>query len=293
MHLNGFDLELPIPKLRKPHAFVTLRPWIDVGSVGRLAFRTLERHFEARDLAKLSRPGVFFDFTRYRPNIYTLDGKREVTVPNVNVRYATGPGENDFIFLHLLEPHLNGETYVKCVVQLLKHLEIERYCLLGSMYDLVPHTKPILVTGSSNNEETSDLVKTYGVNSSNYEGPTSIITTINQYLNKVGIETMGLIAHLPQYAQTEVNHAGRLRLLNIICELYGFSMDLGRIALRAKQQNDELSTAMAQSPEVKALVEQLELQYDKRLNKEEDNDYDLSPEIEDFLDEMGNQFSQN
>ena len=70
-------------------------------------------------------------------------------------------------------------------------------------------------------------------------------------------------------------------------------MDLGRIALRAKQQNDELSAAMAKSPEVKALVEQLELQYDKRLNKDEDNDYDLSPEIEDFLDEMGNQFSQN
>ena len=50
---------------------------------------------------------------------------------------------------------------------------------------------------------------------------------------------------------------------------------------------------MDQSPEVKALVEQLELQYDKRLNKDEDNDYELSPEIEDFLDELGNQFSQN
>ena len=294
MHLNGFDYELPAqPKLRKPHAFVTLRPWIDVGSVGRLAFRTLERHFDAKNLATLSRPGIFFDFTRYRPNINTVNGKREVTIPNVNVRYAKGPGKNDFVFLHLLEPHLNSESYVKCVVKLLKDLKIERYCLLGSMYDLVPHTKPILVTGSASNNETAEKVKTYGVTASNYEGPTSILTMINQQLNEIGIETMGLIAHLPQYAQTDVNHAGRLRLLNIICDLYNFSLDLERIEIRAKQQNDELSAAMIKSPEVRALVEQLELQYDKQNSNDEKSDYTLSPEIEDFLDEIGGEFSQN
>ena len=59
------------------------------------------------------------------------------------------------------------------------------------------------------------------------------------------------------------------------------------------EQPEKSSPLHAKSPEVKALVEQLELQYDKRLNKDEDNDYELSPEIEDFLDELGNQFSQN
>ena len=297
MQFNGFELEEPLPELRRPHVFATLRPWIDVGSVGRLAFRSLERHFEAKDLGKLSRPGVFFDFTRYRPNIYTMDNQRLVTVPTINVRYAKGPRDNDFVFLHLLEPHLNGEVYVKCVVKLLESLNVERYCLIGSMYDLVPHTKPILVTGSTTSQEVSNLVKELGVNSSTYEGPTTIVSMISQALIKSGVDTMGLVAHLPQYAQTDVNHAGRLRILKIICELYGFSMDLERIELRAKQQNSELTSAMEQSPEVKNLVEQLEIQYEKRIRVTEDGSMEdepnLSPDVRDFLDQMGNQFSQN
>ena len=81
MKLGAFEIEEPLPRLRNLHAFATLRPWVDVGSVGRLTFRSLERHFQANDLAKLARPGVFFDFTRYRPTIYTVDGQRQVTVP--------------------------------------------------------------------------------------------------------------------------------------------------------------------------------------------------------------------
>ena len=60
MKLGAFEITEPLPKLRNPHAFATLRPWVDVGSVGRLTFRSLERHFQAQDLATLTKPGVFF-----------------------------------------------------------------------------------------------------------------------------------------------------------------------------------------------------------------------------------------
>src|SRR3972149_7757671 len=131
MKFKAFEMEEPIPELREPHVFATLRPWVDVGSVGRLPFRSLERHFQAQDLATLSRPGIFFDFTRYRPTTFTVEGQRQVSVPNVHVRYARGPWENDFILLHLREPHMNGEGFVYSIVKLIEKLGARRYCLLG------------------------------------------------------------------------------------------------------------------------------------------------------------------
>jgi predicted ATP-grasp superfamily ATP-dependent carboligase len=297
MKFGPFEIEEPIPELRNPHAFATLRPWVDVGSVGRLSFRSLERHLQAQELAKLSRPGTFFDFTRYRPTIYTVEGQRQVTIPTVHVRYARGPGDNDFIFLHLLEPHMNGEGYVHSIVKLLEKFNVKRYCLLGAMYDLVPHTRPILVTGSATGETTLQQVQSLGVHSSSYEGPTSIASLISQEATNLGIETMGLIAHLPQYAQMDVDHAGRLRLLELLCKLYDFDMDLERVQMRAKQQNDEISSAMNRSTEVKGLVEQLERQYEDRVKRMEEGrdeeDPELSPEVQDFLDHVGDQFNQN
>lgn len=290
-------MEEPVPQLRKPHAFASLRPWVDVGGVGRLTFRSLERHFQANDLAKLSRPGTFFDFTRYRPTIYNQDGERQVNIPNAIVRYAEGPGENDFIFLHLLEPHLNGEGYVNSIVKLLERMGAERYCLLGAMYDLVPHTKPILVTGTATGEQTLQQVRDLNVRASSYEGPTSIAAMISQEVAKLGMETMGLIAHLPQYAQLDADHAGRLRLLELISKLYGFEMDLARIKERARRQYEEISVAMNRSPEVKGLVEQLEHQYEERLRRTQEGSpeepTELSSEVQSFLDQLGDQFGQN
>ena len=297
MKLGAFEITEPLPKLRNPHAFATLRPWVDVGSVGRLTFRSLERHFQAQDLATLTKPGVFFDFTRYRPTIYNINGERQVTTPNVQVRYAYGPDENDFVFLHLLEPHLHGEGFVQSVVKLLEHLGIVRYCLIGAMSDMVPHTKPILVTGSATSQETLQTVRDLGIFSSSYEGPTSITSLISQQIASVGVETMGLMAHLPQYAQMDVDHVGRLRILEILCSIYGLDMNLERVQTRARQQHDEISAAMNRSPEVRTLVEQLEKQYDERLKRmsegRPDEDPELSPNVLDFLDQLGEQFSQN
>ena len=277
----------------------TLRPWVDVGSVGSLTFRSLERHLQAEELGKLSRPGIFFDFTRYRPTIYTTpDGERKVTVPNVSIRYAKGPGDHDFIFLHLLEPHLNGEGFVQCIVKLLDKLGVSRYCLVGGMYDLVPHTKPLLVTGTATGDQTLKQVEGFHIRASSYEGPTSIAAMVSQEATKLGIDTMGMIAHLPQYAQLEEDHTGRLSLLEVLSRMYDLDMDLERIRRRAQRQNEEVTSAMNRSPEVRGLVQRLEAEYDDKVMKQEQGEGTeesppLSPEVEDFLKQIGDQFGQN
>ena len=65
-----------------------LRPWIDVGRVGTLALNVLERHLGAVELGRLARPGTYLDFTRERPRMRIVDGRRRLSTPNTVVRFA-------------------------------------------------------------------------------------------------------------------------------------------------------------------------------------------------------------
>src|SRR5262245_26307971 len=140
MRIGAFEINEPVPELREPHALVMIRPWVDVGSVGSLTLRRMERHFGSQELGKLARPGTFFDLTRYRPNVRTVNGERVTTYPNSNINYAQPEGGPDLLFMHLLEPHSMAEDYVDSIIELLQHFKVSVYCRIGAMYDSVPHT---------------------------------------------------------------------------------------------------------------------------------------------------------
>jgi hypothetical protein len=147
MRIGAFELYDPIPELKNPCVLATLWPWIDVNNVASHTLSEVETQLQAKELGRLVKPGHFFDFTRYRPTLYYEEGIRKLKLPNVTLRYANRAGGNDFIFLRLLEPHALSEFYVDSVLKVLKFLKAKKYCLLGSMYDAVPHTKPLIVNG--------------------------------------------------------------------------------------------------------------------------------------------------
>ena len=144
MRIGAFEIDEPLPELREPHALVTLRPWVDVGRVGRQTLIRLERHLDAREIGKLARPGNFYDLTRYRPRIMNVGAERRVTIPNTTVLYAKREQPPDLLFLHILEPHAFGEDYCDSVLELLKHFQVRRYTQVGGVSDAVPHTRPLL-----------------------------------------------------------------------------------------------------------------------------------------------------
>ena len=291
MRIGAFELAEPLPDLRNPHAFALLRPWVDVGSVGSLTIAVLEGQFKAQPLGKLIEPGNFFDFTRYRPVIRLIEGHREVRVPNSFINYAKGPHDNDLIFFHLLEPHMLGEAYAESILKVLRKLGISRYCLVGAMYDAVPHTKPLIVTGTASGSAESAL-RTLGVRSSDYEGPTTIAILTSLEAPKYDIEVMTLIVHLPQYSQLDEDYAGRLRLLEVICSLYDFPLDLEQSKHEADEQYAKLSLAAEKQPGVKEIIQRLEAYYEARISKAEEETPKLSPEVERFLREIDKSFGQ-
>jgi len=293
MRLGAFELNEPVPALKEPHALATLDPWIDVGSVGTLALAWLEKYFEAKELARITRPGNFFDFTRYRPTSFFKEGRRQVTVPNTYVTYAQPPAGHDFLFLHLLEPHSHSEVYVESISRLLARFGVTRYCLIGSMYDFVPHTRPLIVTGGAVGRRVTHELERLGVESSNYQGPTTIISLVAQRAPEMGMETMSFIVHLPQYTQLDEDYAGAVRLMEMLGLLYGIPKDEAYYG-KAKEQLDEISQALDKNPQLKGIVREIEAHYEERLRtRREQQPPRLSPEVEKFLSDMERRLREN
>lgn len=291
MRLGAFEIDEPIPELTEPHALAMLRPWIDVGSTGTLTLSWLEKQTNAKRLAELARPGSYFDFTRYRPMLYGSQEQRQMVIPNCYVTYGRQEENRDFLFLHLLEPHTLGEIYVDSVLQLLVRFGVKRYCLIGSMYDFVPHTRPLLVTGGASDEKTKYELERAGVSPSDYEGPTTICFLISQRASEWGIESVTMIVHLPQYTQLDKDYMGVVRLEEVISAIYGIPVDEASM-VEAERQREQINAEVARNPQMLGIVEQLEHSYDARIREEkEKKDFPtLSPEVEEFLREMERRF---
>ena len=289
MRLGCFEIIGPLPELKSPHAIATLRPWIDAGNVGTLTLERMEKHFGAVDLGSVAKPGTFFDFTRYRPMMFNREGNREIAIPNSTISFAKRENGNDFVFLHLLEPHMFSETYITSVLLVIKMLGVRSYSLLGSMYDSVPHTRPLLITGGAMGNNPSKL-EALGIRPGHrYQGPTTICHLITQEAAHLGLETMSLMIHLPQYTELENDYTGELALLQILSILYDFPV--GEVEKhKAEKQYAEIDEVVKANRKLKSALAQLEASYDARAESRKEDLPQLSSEVENFLKEMENRF---
>lgn len=283
MRIGAFEVEEPLPELNTPCVFAILHPWIDVNGVGTMVLNELETQFGAKELARLARPGRFFDFTRYRPTLYLEGGIRKISIPNITLRYAKREGGNDFLFLHLLEPHALSEVFVDSILRLLTRLKVKRYVLLGSMYDAVPHTRPFIVNGGAIGKEAELDLKKSGALKSHYQGPTTITFLITQKAPELDMEAVWFIVSLPQYVVLDEDYLGKVRLMEILNLLYRIPVDK-RDFEKALEQRSMISQKVERSAELKNLLPQLETLYDLRIkSKEGERVPKLSSEIEEIL----------
>lgn len=283
MRIGAFEVKEPIPELKEPYVLVILRPWIDVNQVGTLVLDELETRFETEELARFVKPGHFFDFTRYRPTLYLEKGIRRVTIPNVILRYTRREGNRDLLFLHLLEPHVLSEVYIDSILRLLRALKAKRYILLGSMYDAVPHTRPLIVNGGAIGDRAGLDLKRSGALPSRYQGPTSITTLITQRAFEFGMEANWFIVSLPQYVVLEEDYLGKIRLMEILNLLYHIPIDKQDFE-RALEQRTLINQKVERTPELKSLIPQLETMYDIRAkSREGEHQSALSSEVEEIL----------
>mgnify|MGYP002399349779 FL=1 len=281
--IGSFQLRTPVPECNEPYVLATLHPWIDVNNVGSMVLDELDAQFGAAELGRLSKPGDFYDFTRYRPVINLEEGVQGMSIPNTSIRHARREGQNDLLLIRLLEPHAHAELYISSVVKLLKTFKARKYILLGSMYDSVPHTRPLLVSGYGMGEGARRDIMKAGALPITYHGPSSIANLITKEAAASGIDAVALIVSLPQYVVLEEDYLGKVRLMEILNMLYNIPVNKEDLE-RALEQRNLISSRVENSHEVRVLLPQLESVYDMRVKTmEAGGAQGLTPEMEDLL----------
>ena len=217
-----------------------------------------------------------------------IEGRRVLNIPNSVVRYAKNPATGrDCIFLHLREPQSMAEDFTDSVIELLQHCRVTEYCRIGSMYDYMPHTRPLKITGTlspANKDHAAGIVT---VHKSKYEGPTSIVNLVNEALPDLEIESTSLMVHIPHYATLGEDYAGAARLMDALCAIYGFPNSLAE-SKRGEQQYLQINVAVESNPEAEKHVRELESHYDRELMEAmSEEPLKMSPSLESFLHEMG------
>jgi predicted ATP-grasp superfamily ATP-dependent carboligase len=263
-----------------------LRPWVNVGNVGMIVLGRLAKVYGAAEAGRIERPGRFYDFTRYRPEIKTVRGERSVTVPNTVIMTARRETAPDLVLFQMLEPHVNAEDFNDSVMETLKLLGVRRYVLIGGMYDSVPHTRPLLITGSARGWEPPSDFAGVKLSRSTYQGPTSMTSQLSERARaELGVETLSLIAHLPLYLKLDDDYAGAARLLKALSSIYGFTAEAPEIEMGARQYS-QVAPAMADNPQLQEMVQAFEREYDEQQAAEHKKEPSLSPEIEQFLNDV-------
>jgi len=285
MRLGNFKIVEPLPALRRPHVLAVLNPWFDVGKTGSLSLERIQRHLGCAEIGQLERPGHFYDFTRYRPESYLKDGRRELIIPNTSIRYTRRERAPDFIYLNMMEPHGDAEEYIESVISLLQFFEVKSYTLIGGMPGTVPHTRELPVSTWADSLEPQPDSPFAQALYTTYEGMSSIIELVQHRAIDLGIESEAYLVHSPRYLNPKEDFAGVARLMEILCDRY----DLPETLIdsdKGKRQYDTLQEEIDHVPGGSYMVSQLEEEYDRWKEAQMESLIPLSSEVERFLQQL-------
>ncbi len=296
MRIGDFQIDTAKAKLDDPHCIVMLRPWVNVGNVGHIVLNRLSRIYGAKKIGELAKPGKFYDFTRYRPQIYLAGGERRFRVPNSELLAARVEDGPDLLFLKLLEPHSWAEDFNESVLAIMTTLNVKRYVLLGSMYDSVPHSRPLKITGSARGwKPMHEALGGVQLSTSRYQGPTSMVSQLTERVRTdLELETLSMIVHLPLYLKLDDDYAGAARLLAAMADLYGAPKNQMPELAMGDTQYSQVKQAMASNSRLKELVAKFESEYDAADDAGgQSRSVELNPEVEQFLSDLSRQLDDD
>ncbi|MGI4895155.1 MAG: PAC2 family protein, partial [Janthinobacterium lividum] len=187
---------------------------------------------------------------------YDDDGRRQLTWPTTRVSYARLPdAPRDVLLVRGIEPSMRWKTYSQEVVSHARSVSASLVVTLGALLADVPHTRPLPVTSSSDDEELSEK---YDIEPSHYEGPTGIVGVVQDAVARAGIASMSLWAAVPHYVGQPPSPKGTLALLHRIEEILDVSIPLEDLPEDARAWERGVDELASEDSEIAEYVQQLE-----------------------------------
>jgi proteasome assembly chaperone (PAC2) family protein len=270
-----------------------LAGWADAGEAATAALRRLAKQFDATKFADLD-PEEFYDFSQVRPyTSLTREGLRRIRWPANELFYSPTAmsGAGALLFLGV-EPSLKWRTYSESIIDLGKQCGVSKVVHVGALLDAVPHTREILLTGSSNNKDMIEALEDHSIRRSRYQGPTGITSALMEACSKRDISFTTLWGHTPHYLHAAPNYTVSHALVKALSSVLAASLELGELEEASVTYHEQVSSAVIEDSQLSSYIEKLEERYDtaELSNMEIPQPDEVVRDLEDFLKERQRRF---
>ncbi|MEX2274571.1 MAG: PAC2 family protein [Actinomycetota bacterium] len=261
--------------LTEPALVASFDGWVDAAGAATAAAAQLAGEGE---LVARFDPDQLYDFRSRRPVLDIVDGTlHELSWPELGVRRVKHSGR-DLLVLSGAEPDYRWRSVADAALELCMRLGVVEWISIGSIPQAVPHTRPtgLIATESRPGLLKGDEPRTEGL----LRVPAAALSVVEMAVSASGIPSTGFYAQVPHYIGGDYT-AATIVLLEKLGDHLGVRIPIDGLAEEAASERVRLDELLADRPETREYVEQLE-------SVSDDDDRvpsgdELAAEIERFL----------
>jgi proteasome assembly chaperone (PAC2) family protein len=273
------------PDLESPVLIMVLKGWIDAGLGADGAAEVLREHLEPRTVARFDADALL-DWRARRPTMRLVDGvNTQLTWEETELSWAKDGLGHDVLLLIGNEPDHAWLAFSEQVVDLAEDLGTRLVLGLGAYPTPVPHTRtPLLAASASADELAQGLLR------NSVDVPSGVQGMIERRAALRGLPALGLWAQVPHYVAAMPYPAASLALLQGVNRITGLDLPIGTLPELADASRRRIDELIAQNPEHRAMLEQLEAQAEQQASDtalQATSGDELAAELERFLREQG------
>ncbi|WP_354212014.1 PAC2 family protein [Arthrobacter sp. UYCu511] len=260
--------------------------WNDAGDAASDALKYLHHLWDAKRVGSIE-PDEYYDFQFTRPEVrLTSTGGHKIKWPVTKIAKASVPGSSlDVVLVHGIEPSYRWRAYTAELLAKAAELNVDYVVLVGALLADVPHSRPIPVTATCDDEQ---LATSLNLETSQYEGPIGIVGVLNEVALLAGLPTVSLWAAVPHYVAQAPSPKAELALLNKIEDYLGVSLPTAELAEDASAWERGVNDLATEDAEIAAYVQQLEEAKDTAELPEATGE-SIAQEFERYLRRRGNE----
>jgi predicted ATP-grasp superfamily ATP-dependent carboligase len=246
-------------QLGTPTLVVALTGFVDAGHTGRLVAEHLREVGEARLLARFDLD-VMYDYRARRPTMeFVEDHWASFDAPTLDLLQLTDSLGAPFLLLTGPEPDTHWERFVSAMITLIERYDVATTVAVHGIPMAVPHTRPVSLTAHATRQE---LISGHRGWMGRLQVPGNVAGLLELRLGQVGRDAIGYAVHVPHYlAQTEYPDAATTTLEQLGA-VAGLTFSLDALRARGRDVRASIDEQVEGQPEVAAVVEGLESQYD-------------------------------
>ncbi|WP_232528773.1 proteasome assembly chaperone family protein [Mycetocola zhujimingii] len=255
---------------------VAFEGWNDAGEAATGAVRVLQEQLDVTAIFEID-PELYYDYQFNRPVIAVDDdGKRRITWPTATLYGPSAPaadtdapapladdadlsvsgsnGGNIFLLVGS-EPSRSWKAFTAEIIDAALTHDISTIVFLGAMLADVPHTRPISIFASSENDEMRGELQ---LERSSYEGPVGILSVLAEAAEQAGISTLSIWASVPHYVHNAPSPKAVLALIDKLEEIVDVVIPRGDLVEESGEWENGINALAGDDEDMAAYIAQLE-----------------------------------